>query len=145
MSAYEAAKANLNKAVLCPDCDNTGCIPIQIAEGEWEPMQCEFCYCVEDSLFNRRTEFIQAADKEIARIPDYKETVRLLRQERRQLDAELARLREVLDKIANPVLALQEEAQEFGAKIDAVEAIRMTQNPSWYRTTARKALKSRDS
>ena len=88
---------------------------------------------------------IQAADKEIARIPDYKETVRLLRQERRQLDAELARLREVLDKIANPVLALQEEAQEFGAKIDAVEAIRMTQNPSWYRTTARKALKSRDS
>ena len=60
-------------------------------------------------------------------------------------DAELARLREVLDKIANPVLALQEEAQEFGAKIDAVEAIRMTQNPSWYRTTARKALKSRDS
>ena len=41
-------------------------------------------------------EVFQAADKEIARIPDYQETVRLLRQERRQLDAELARLREAL-------------------------------------------------
>ena len=42
------------------------------------------------------TAMYQAADKEIARIPDYKETVRLLRQERRQLDAELARLRELI-------------------------------------------------
>ena len=45
------------------------------------------------------TAVIQAADKEIARIPDYQETVRLLRQERRQLDAELARLREALGDI----------------------------------------------
>ena len=44
-------------------------------------------------------EVFQAADKEIARIPDYQETVRLLRQERRQLDAELARLREALGDI----------------------------------------------
>ena len=36
----------------CPNCDNTGIIPVQIGHNEWEPMQCEFCYCDPESIFN---------------------------------------------------------------------------------------------
>lgn len=40
----------------CPDmgwgCNNDGCIPTQVREGEWEPQQCEFCYTVPWSRFN---------------------------------------------------------------------------------------------
>ena len=37
----------------CPNCDDTGAIPRQDGYGEWYPEQCEFCYTVEDSIFNR--------------------------------------------------------------------------------------------
>ena len=38
----------------CPNCENDGCIPEQDGRGEWYPTQCEFCYVVEDSVFNRK-------------------------------------------------------------------------------------------
>ena len=45
----------------CPNCDNSGVIAhpvIQVdAYGrpyrDWEPEQCEFCYTVEESVFNQ--------------------------------------------------------------------------------------------
>lgn len=39
----------------CPNsgCNNQGWYPQQIADDEWEQVQCEFCYCVDDSVYER--------------------------------------------------------------------------------------------
>jgi hypothetical protein len=44
----------MSELKLCPNlgCNNTGCIPVQISEDDWEPEQCEFCYTEPDSVFN---------------------------------------------------------------------------------------------
>ena len=36
----------------CPNCNNTGIIPVGSNEDGWEPSQCEFCYTVPYSKFN---------------------------------------------------------------------------------------------
>ena len=43
----------------CPSCDDVGWFPVKTDYDEWEQQQCEFCYTVHDSIFNRR----QAADQ----------------------------------------------------------------------------------
>ena len=43
----------------CPNCDDEGFTPEQDGRGEWYQEQCEFCYTVKDSIFNRA---IAAAD-----------------------------------------------------------------------------------
>lgn len=39
----------------CPNsgCGDQGFIPRQVSEDDWEQEQCEFCYTVPDSIFNR--------------------------------------------------------------------------------------------
>ena len=58
------------KPCINPSCQNDGCIPHQIADDEWEAEQCEFCYTVEDSLFNVRNstpkQSLAQHDKKIA-------------------------------------------------------------------------------
>jgi hypothetical protein len=46
-----AASAGLK----CPNtgCNDTGCIDRQVGDDDWEQEQCEFCWCVDDSIFNR--------------------------------------------------------------------------------------------
>ena len=50
-------KAHIDRvknAEICPNygCGNSGCIPNQISEDEWEPEQCQWCYVTKNSLFN---------------------------------------------------------------------------------------------
>jgi len=42
------------QVVNCPNsgCNDSGCIPIQVGEDDWEPQQCEFCYTTPNSAFN---------------------------------------------------------------------------------------------
>jgi len=43
----------------CPNykCNDSGCIPVRnTCNGEWEPEQCEFCYCEPDSFFRAKQE-----------------------------------------------------------------------------------------
>jgi len=37
-----------------PACGNTGGFPVPDGRGGWEECQCEFCWTVEDSVFNQR-------------------------------------------------------------------------------------------
>ena len=37
----------------CPSCDDTGIIAVGDNSFGWEQQQCEFCYTVPDSIFNR--------------------------------------------------------------------------------------------
>lgn len=39
--------------IKCPNCNDQGFTPRQIDDDEWEQEQCEFCYCVSESVFNR--------------------------------------------------------------------------------------------
>ena len=91
-------------------------------------------------------EVFQAADKEIARIPDYQETVRLLRQERRQLDAELARLREALEQIIRwDGFPESGRYWEDGRAMSYSAAFGSNGERDYMRTLAQEALKSNDS
>jgi hypothetical protein len=36
----------------CPNCENVGWYARQVSDDEYEQEQCEFCYTVEDSVFN---------------------------------------------------------------------------------------------
>ncbi len=40
----------------CPSCDDEGFTVVQVGEDDWEQEQCEFCYTVPDSIFNRTTD-----------------------------------------------------------------------------------------
>jgi len=62
----------------CPNCDNSGYIPEQVGDNEWEPYQCEFCYTVPDSIFN---------------------TVKELQSTITDQSAEILRLRELLKEV----------------------------------------------
>jgi len=62
----------LNNAQLCPNpmCNNSGCYPEGPTDSP-EPVQCEFCYTVPDSLFNAKQKvlsLLSQKDVEIARI-----------------------------------------------------------------------------
>ena len=48
-----AEQLEASNGLSCPNCDNSGVIPEQDERGEWYPTQCEFCYTVKDSVFNR--------------------------------------------------------------------------------------------
>jgi hypothetical protein len=48
----------------CPSCDNTGGYPRQISEHEVVEEQCEFCWVVDDSVFNRNRKKLAAAEGE---------------------------------------------------------------------------------
>ena len=50
LEAQVAASAGLS----CPNCDNEGFTSEQGGSGEWYQCQCEFCYTVKDSVFNRK-------------------------------------------------------------------------------------------
>ena len=52
LRSFVAASAGLE----CPnrECDNKGWYAQQISDDEAEQVQCEFCYAVDDSIFNRR-------------------------------------------------------------------------------------------
>jgi len=46
----EELRENLKKALVllalakCPNCDGSGGTPVQVAEGEWEQEQCQWCH-----------------------------------------------------------------------------------------------------
>lgn len=46
----------------CRNCDDEGWYPMQVGDDEWEQVQCEFCYVVDDSIFNRKQKAL-AEDK----------------------------------------------------------------------------------
>ena len=68
-------------------------------------------------------ELYKAADKEIA-----------------TKDAELARLREALEKIENPMRYLQEYAAETGTSIDEIAAKQLSNDADWLKGIAWEAL-----
>jgi hypothetical protein len=49
LQSWVAASAGLK----CPNCNDSGGYPRQISEDEVVEEQCEFCWVVEDSIFNR--------------------------------------------------------------------------------------------
>lgn len=53
LRAFLAGKV-LVEVAKCPNagCNDTGCIPVQIAHDDWDPQQCEFCHTVPNSKFN---------------------------------------------------------------------------------------------
>jgi len=51
----------------CPNCDNSGCIPVQISEEDFEVEQCEFCFCNPLSVFNEPKRVDDYIIKEIAK------------------------------------------------------------------------------
>jgi hypothetical protein len=71
----ELAKAREELEGNCPMCDNTGCYATQGTDGEPEPNQCEWCYTIPYSKFNRNrfeslhSELTQARE-EIERLKD---------------------------------------------------------------------------
>lgn len=42
----------------CPNCPDQGWYAVQVDEGEFEQVQCEFCYTVENSVFNLRSSHV---------------------------------------------------------------------------------------
>ena len=58
----EELKAHVDRLINaehCPNykCNDSGCIPVRnTCNGEWEPEQCEFCYCEPDSFFRAKQE-----------------------------------------------------------------------------------------
>jgi len=58
---YEAAdeiermtsELDTSAGLKCPNCDDVGWYPNQISDDDWEQVQCEFCYTIKDSVFNR--------------------------------------------------------------------------------------------
>ena len=54
----------------CPNCENVGWYARQVSDDEYEQEQCEFCYTVEDSVFNVVTKLqstITAQEEKIKR------------------------------------------------------------------------------
>jgi hypothetical protein len=43
----------LSRGLKCPNCDDTGGFPNYDSHGEIYQCQCQFCYEVKDSIFNR--------------------------------------------------------------------------------------------
>lgn len=43
----------ISAGLKCPNCDDVGFIPVQVSEDHFEQEQCEFCYTIPDSVFNR--------------------------------------------------------------------------------------------
>lgn len=46
-------RVELSTGLDCPNCDNVGYTPHQTSDNDWEQEQCEFCYEVPESVFNR--------------------------------------------------------------------------------------------
>ena len=44
----------ISEGLSCPNCENKGFTPEQDGFGNWYQEQCEFCYTVKDSVFNRQ-------------------------------------------------------------------------------------------
>ena len=53
-------EVKMSGGLKCPSCEDIGWYPVQTDFDEWEQQQCEFCYTIDGSIFNRRA----ALDKE---------------------------------------------------------------------------------
>lgn len=44
---------DMSPGLKCPSCDDTGGFPVDDGHGGCEEQQCEFCWVVDDSIFNK--------------------------------------------------------------------------------------------
>ena len=58
----------LNNAKKCPCCDDVGWYVQQVAHDEHEQIQCEFCYTIEDSIFNSRIKLAKQLSQSLPKI-----------------------------------------------------------------------------